>query len=418
VKKREHLFESGKEYGSLCVKCKGEKLLCGKSSCPILLKYYSMIKYREYVKEDLQGSSPPSIFVGHRNYPKVNVGPLSPPFQGDTEIMDYPEKWWNINIKEFVDMRFSLVRAKYRIDVHDVESRYSRSMHELILSERPVYVEEEFLKKPGFSIPLNDEVQPYGPSGDLKSIYISNSNTDRKVEKIYEDRDMNARDAIFQLYRENIPVSKIQRIMSAGMIGIGKFRKFVPTRWAITAVDSTISEIMLDEIKSYESIDTIKIFESNFMENRFIVAIFPGSWSYELVEAWYPGTLWNPFSNNTYIISDHEFYYGRKDYAEIGGCYYSARLAVSEYLKRIGRQGRVVVLREAQPSYIMPVGVWNVRENVRKALNGNASEFNDFDSALNYIFSRFHIEKSLWMKNSKILDFIKHQRGIESFEMH
>jgi len=154
------------------------------------------------------------------------------------------------------------------------------------------------------------------------------------------------------------------------------------------------------------------------MENRFIVAIFPGSWSYELVEAWYPGTLWNPFSKNTYIISDHEFYYGRKDYAQIGGCYYSARLAVSEYLKKIGRQGRVVVLREAQPSYIMPVGVWNVRENVRKALNGNAIEFNDLDSALNYIFSRFHIEKNLWMKNSKILDFIKHQRGIESFEMH
>jgi hypothetical protein len=410
VKKREHIVRSSPEsMGSLCALCKGDKLLCGKSECPILAKYRSILKIRSSLNESLEGSSPPSIFVGRNNYPKVNVGPMAPPFVGDTEIMENPEEWLSMDIHEFIDMRISLVRGKRLVNVNDVENRYIISLQEMIISEKPVLLEEKFIKRPRVSIPMGDEIPPYGPSGELQSLRVYPGNSDRKLEKVFSDIDMNASDAVMELYNSGINISRIQRVFSAGMLGIGKYRKLVPTRWSITAVDSTISQRLVDEIKDYETIDSIEVYESRKMENIFVVILFPRKWAYELVEGWYPGTLWNPYSNEIFIISDHEFYLGRKDYAEIGGCYYSARLAVAEHLLKRRRQAMAIVLREALPSYILPVGVWNVRENVRNALSSKPLEFDDEQSALNYVFSRFHIPREKWIKNSKMLDFIVHQ---------
>lgn len=410
VKKREHIVESAPEsMGKICAICKGDKLLCGKSECPILAKYKSLLRIRSSIREEIEGSSPPSIFVGRMGYPKVKVGPLAPPFHGDTEIMDSPEEWISMDIHEFIDMRISLIRGKRQVNIYDIQDPYVESLQEMLLSERHVELEEKFIKRPGFSIPLGDEIPPYGPSGELKSIKIFPGKTNFRIQKIYDDTDINASDALIELYSMGESLSRIQRALSAGMLGQWKYRKLVPTRWSITAVDSTISERLLQKVKNNETIDKIEIYESRRMENIFIVILLPYNWSYELVEGWYPGTLWNPYSQETFIISDYEFYYGRKDYASIGGCYYSARLAVAEHLVRRGRQATAIVLREALPSYILPVGVWNVRENVRNALNSRPIEFDDENSALNYVFSRFHIPKEVWIRNSKLLDFMLHQ---------
>ena len=80
------------------------------------------------------------------------------------------------------------------------------------------------------------------------------------------------------------------------------------------------------------------------------------------MEAWYPGTIWNPDGSSAVIFSDWEGYDGRTTYTDIGGCYYAARSAVSELLMKERLQATVIVLREAHPGYIMPVGVWQVRE--------------------------------------------------------
>ena len=45
-------------------------------------------------KEDIEGVSPPSVFVGRIGYPHVYVGPLVPPVQEDTSLYDLPEKWF------------------------------------------------------------------------------------------------------------------------------------------------------------------------------------------------------------------------------------------------------------------------------------------------------------------------------------
>ena len=63
-------------------------------------------------------------------------------------------------------------------------------------------------------------------------------------------------------------------------------------------------------------------------------------------------------------------FFGRKKYAEntVGG-YYAARIAVLEQLRIIKKQSSVLALRFVDPNeYIAPLGVWVVREAVRRAL--------------------------------------------------
>src|SRR5437879_6332237 len=72
----------------LCIQCRGAKLLCGKTRCPILVRWDSMMKTAPMIdRMDLDGSSPPGVFVGRFGYPKVYVGPLVPPIHGDTQIL-------------------------------------------------------------------------------------------------------------------------------------------------------------------------------------------------------------------------------------------------------------------------------------------------------------------------------------------
>src|SRR5881396_3240456 len=73
----------------LCIQCRGAKLLCGKTRCPILVRWDFMMKTAPMIdRVEMDGSSPPGVFVGRFGYPKVYVGPLVPPVHGDTQILD------------------------------------------------------------------------------------------------------------------------------------------------------------------------------------------------------------------------------------------------------------------------------------------------------------------------------------------
>src|SRR3972149_8353521 len=76
----------------LCVECRGARPWCGKARCPILVRYDGMMRSAPLVERfDLEGASPPGVFVGRFGYPKVYVGPLVPPVPGDTEIHATPD---------------------------------------------------------------------------------------------------------------------------------------------------------------------------------------------------------------------------------------------------------------------------------------------------------------------------------------
>lgn len=402
----------------MCVLCKGARMLCGKERCPLLVKFYSMAKTKPLLDSlKIEGSSPPGVFVGRIGWPNVFVGPLIPPIKGDTSMLDQPELWLDKSIEEIADFRFQLVRGKYVTNVKNVESsnKIIQLTRELALAEASTSVEAEFSKKPVNKIVLNDEVQPFGPSAPLKKINIENIKTEQKIEKVYSDTDMKAKDAILYLYEKNILISQIQKAFSVGAFGIEKRRCFVPTRWSITAVDSNISKVFVDEIKNYACINEFRVFESWKLDNRFVVLMLPGHWSYELIEAWYPNTIWNP-GNKTVIFSDSEGFEGRTEYPDIGGCYFAARLAVSDYLRKERRQACIVILRESHPGYIMPVGVWNVRENVRAALKGEMRKFATLNEALGYISTRLKIRLPDWIANSKLLRDFLFQKRLSDFK--
>src|ERR1700746_1858514 len=79
---------------SLCLQCRGAKLLCGKPRCPIIVKAQALAKQGPMMSSnEIDGSSPPGVFVGRLGYPKVSIGPMVPPVFGDTTVMDTPEDW-------------------------------------------------------------------------------------------------------------------------------------------------------------------------------------------------------------------------------------------------------------------------------------------------------------------------------------
>lgn len=283
---------------NLCNLCRGSRLLCGRSRCPLMERDYGRRKSRGITEStDLAGSSPPAVFVGRVGYPKVDIGPMVPGMYGDTYDMDRPELWKGRSIGDIIDMRSGLVRGKYRIDATDPASggRIVSKVQDLALTERPVDVEARFEHKPRARVTLDDEVQPFGPSARLERMRKANGKWEQNLEKGYYDTDMTAVDAVLQAYNSGSYISDIQKAFSVGVFGQQANRRFVPTRWSITAVDDIIGKDYLTRTRWYPPIDDYRVYYYEELDNRWAVILMPTTWRFELIEAFYPGSSWNPF---------------------------------------------------------------------------------------------------------------------------
>ncbi len=382
-------------------------------SSAFLKDYYRSRVLNMIEGNEVYGSSPPDIFIGRAGYPNVYIGPLVPPTIGDTSIMGIPEKWVGKSIAEIVEFRSMLVRGMHRTNVNNADNgRVEEMIKELAISDRYELVRQEFSKRPDMRIRFDENTQPFGPSAVIKRMELEGGKVNQTLEKAYSDTDMTASTAMVELYSKGIEVSRIQKMVSAGTVGVGKNRRLVPTRWSITAVDDTLGKNNLKTVKDSEEFEEVLVYQNDALDNRWLIMMFPGSWEYELVEAWYPNTTWNRESSNIQIFSSYEPYKGRSKYAEIGGCYYAARLASSELLLKMDRQAKVAILREAHSGYIMPVGVWNVREHVREALRKEPLHFDSVGSAIEFIGKRMAIPIPTWMENSNVLRQVTRQRRL------
>ena len=410
---------SGVAWGKgLCVACKGAKFLCGKTRCSLIVRLKHYFRTMPLIQgTDVDGASPPGVFVGRFGYPYVYAGPLVPPVHEDTSLYDLPELWFGKSIDEIVGFRSMLVRGKHRVHVRRFEDagKIMDRTRELALSEGSVDVELALKKRPQRRLILDDAVQPFGPSALVRDLSVGTSRWDHQIEKAYGDTDLKAAEAVTTLHARGVLVTKIQRAFSVGSFGLKDNRRLVPTRWSITAVDSIVSKDMMAQIKTFPEINEYRVYESRYLDNRFEVLMMPRAWSYEAMEAWYPGTVWNPSKRYVVMFSEWESFEGRTTYAKIGGCYYAARLAVGELLAKERRQGTVIVLREAHPGYIMPVGVWQVRENVRNAMRQKPFKYNTLDEALARVASQFQIPIELWIGRSKLLQDALFQRKITQY---
>jgi hypothetical protein len=414
----EDLIVSRSSKNGLCVACKGSRFLCGKTRCPIIVRAHYYLKSVPLMNcEDISGASPPGVFIGRIGYPNVYAGPLVPPVHEDTSLFDLPELWLGKTIDQIVAFRSLLIRGKHRVNVYGFSGagKIMEKTRELALAENPVEIELLLKKKPAGRLFLDDEIQPFGPSAPIRDLLITNTKWNHHLEKATNDTDLKAADAVRELYDRGVFVTKIQKAFSVGAFGLEKNRRLVPTRWSITAVDSTLSKQLVEKVRTFPEISEFRVYESHHLDNLFEVLMIPSGWSYEAMEAWYPGTVWNPKGRQIVMFSDWEPFEGRTTYAEIGGCYYSARLAVCEQLVRERRQATVIVLREARPGYIMPVGVWQVRENVRNAMRQTPLKFNNLNEALHRVASQFEIPLDQWVRRSVLIKDALFQKRITDF---
>ncbi|MFP3219924.1 MAG: Nre family DNA repair protein [Candidatus Marsarchaeota archaeon] len=399
-----------------CLLCRGTKMLCGRSYCPILARGSALAKSVELISDlDFNGASPPGVFIGRYGYPNVYAGPLLVSTTDDPSFYDSPDQWHNISIFDLIALRSSLIRGKFKVNIHGGGNRMLENVQELALSSTPADVEVLFEKKPSGTLVVDEDVQPMGPSAEVKDMKVYSARGDTLAERVAYDTDLKAQEGIVELYGAGLSVYRIQKVLSAGLLGTKAERKLVPTRWAITAVDDTTSKAMLEKIREFPEISEYRLYTSESMDNTYMVLLMPGKWEYELVEAWYPGSTWNAFGSSIEIYSSHEGYRGRKTYAEIGGCYYAARLAVAEALMRLKRQARVVILREAREGYILPVGVWHVRENVRRALSNEPKRFDSLEGALKAVSSIGRVALRDWITHSSLLFDSFHRTSLLQF---
>ncbi|MFA4640930.1 Nre family DNA repair protein [Pyrococcus kukulkanii] len=402
-----------KVNSQLCAICKGRKLLCGRPVCPILERFRAVQEVTPLInREDIFGSSPPSIFVGEYGYPKVRLGPLVPPIEGETSYLDSPNSWENVTIRDVLRYRSLLVMGQVKVDVDVRKSeRLIGSIQELALSSKPVDSEILLKGKPIIKVLPSEFAPPVGPRGALRKFeVVDNPKVPRKVDYVVSD-ELKAKDAIITLYEAGFDEYYIIRLLSAGLLGIR--RKLVPTRWSITAVQDTIGSYLRKIILDYELIEKYELYFYEFLGNRYVVLLIPRRYSFELLEVWLKGSLFG--SDEPSVIHDYEDFRGIRGYAEeTSGAYYAARLSVLEYLRRRKKQASAIVFREVTPAYYAPVGVWQIRVGVRKALEKMPKTFEALTEALNEVRKILQHPLDKYLERSWLIKQLR-QRSIEAF---
>jgi hypothetical protein len=364
--------------------------------------------------KDFTGTSPPAVFVGKAFYPQVFVGILTPPqHQANAEILDFPEKWYEqkASIEDILNYRGQLIYSRFKTSsIKRPSGKLTEVTQELAMSEKPADVEIQLKKQPKFSFNLNPWTTPIGnPAPIIQAKLTENPSVDRKVEYLVSDYDVKAQDAVNELYKHNIPVSKIEKIFSVGLLGVTIQRKFVPTRWSWTAVQDIIGKNLMEKIKTYPEVDEVLLFSNEYLANHFEILLIPDHYQYEFIEVWDTDKI------NPSIDSDYEPYWGRKIYASTtAGGFYSARLGVIEGLDKLKRQATVLIVREIRPQYWAPVGVWEIRETVRDAFNKPSEKFDSVEEAVKRICGKL-ITKDKWVVKSKLLRILKEQKKILQF---
>ena len=364
------------------------------------------------------GGTPPSVFVGRSGYPKVKVGPMVSPICSDTRILDMPEMWPGKAIGDIINYRLSLIRGVIPgIDVYRPSGKYIESLQELAMANKSANAEAVFEKRPIVDVEQRKdhvasvENAPFGLVAPLKSFKACSSlSADHSIENAHYDKDLSATEAIVRLYQCGIEVSRIQRVLSMGMLGLQKNRRLVPTRWSVSATDDVISSRLIAQVESCPTINFFEVYKHSHIGNHYSIILLPDDvWNFEVQEAWFDN------NGNLGMACDFENANGLDHYPSVAGAYFAAKLGVAEHLSNRGRKGAALVLREIHPEYVMPVGVWQIREGVREALKRQGTQFDSFERALYFACIKSSVSVKEWIGNSLMRRNMTQQKRITEF---
>ena len=401
----------------ICVLCKGSRDLCKMGRCELLDSINARFPQArsDNRTKDLFGSSPPSLFVGRYGYPSVDIGPMlsQDPIPAAWRL-NTPEYWYGRSIEEIISLRTELVRSRSRVNVTRPSGKVLDVSQELAMSIRSVDTEVQFEKEVVLhpSLVVDAFSPPRGPMVWIKHAELTeNSKIPRKVDAVVGDTDARAVDGATELYGSSISSYHLQRLLSAGLLGQKRRRRLVPTRWSITAMDDIIGKELMKQVRDFQELGEVLLYHATYAGNHFHIILIPRPWSFEMLETWLKGAFW---AAQTASFHDHEPFKGRKNYASrITGAYYAARLSVLEHLVRMQRQCTVIVNREITEEYIAPLGVWVIRETVKRALEGSPERPGSLPGALELIAKR--VRKKNWTEFSELLKEVRTQRRLEDF---
>jgi len=409
---------------SLCIHCKG-KGLCG-GPCRILNKF---IDNAPKPKLHFSGKSAPELFVGRIGYPYVNSGILTPSENDNISNFATAEEWSknNFSIANVLQLRGQLIYGKGQSHIK-ANDKLKQVTQELALSSKPTSTEIFLKKKPTMSFTSSSIFRPMTNPAPLKRAVIEeNPTVHKKVDYITSDYDVKSVTALKELYKSNIKVDHLQKLLSIGLLGVKPARRMVPTRWSITATDDTISKHLLEKIRYYPEINEITLFSGNFVGNYIEALLLPGRFSFEAIEMWMSGGVFTSTEegssgqgaqaeNKVETAQDYEGFFGRKKYASnITGGYYAMRLPTTEYFEKVKRQATVFVLREIRPEYYAPLGVGVVRECTRRAFKNPPQKFDTIEEAVKDIQTRFNTNLGPIINQSWTLENYGKQKSLGEF---
>ena len=296
-----------------------------------------------------------------------------------------------------------LVRGKQLIKIDDLENPFVEKLQDISLASKSIDSEATFGRRPTGSM-FTEDSTPHGPSAVLEKFDIDAVRWDKQLEKTFYDTDLKASEAVVNLHNKEVPFSAMQKAFSVGAIGVKNNRKLVPTRWSITACDSTLADEFLKEVRKFEILDTYRLYEFGALNNYYIIILTPTEWQYE----WYESFI-KLMNNEELIFSDYETNSDKNEYSAVGGCYYTAKMAVLDYLMKIKKQSGLLILREAYEGYV-PLGVFNVRENIKEAMMRPYLEFETLEDALKYSGDKLKISIDRYVKEGTLLNEMLHTK--------
>jgi len=404
--------------GKLCDNCKRQ----GRVWCPHNAALEMRSRISGQLKREMFGPTPPNFFVGHNAYPNVYYGPL---VSAESEpVADDPSEMYGMGMERIIGARSSLVRGMKRGNVK-TGGRALEEAQLAVMSIKPADAEAKFTRTPVFSLELDDVAQPVGASAPIEKFRVTdNPVVPKKVDEMVQENEL-AQTAIRELLLSGLDVHYLSKLLTAGILGKKNAQKLVPTKWAITATDNMAAKRFMESLREYREISQPLVYSNTYLDNHFEVLLMPGNWEYEQFESAltkeieerkakeisrgdlnYSQSAWAEwkYDGRINISEEHEPFSGRSDYAERqGGGYYAARFAVCEALYRMNRQARAVVFREIGTGYAVPVGVWEVRENVRHAFQNPPEKFDTREQALEHLSAKLAIPTREYVKRSRML---------------
>jgi hypothetical protein len=382
--------------------------ICGIAGC----KKHSFTFDNVQTLKEFSGSSPPEIFIGKWNYPNIYVGILSPRIYGNTQILSSQELWHQkrLPLTEIKTLRSQLIYGRTKTNIKKaLEGNHLLStIQEVAMTSKSIATEFKLTSRIG----LNQENDPHIPlinnAAFVKSLRLEeNPIIEKKIDYLVNDTDLKSSNAILELEKSKTPTSTIIKILSAGLLGLGNTRKLVPTRWAITAVDDTISKEKLKQIKYYPEISEITLFSSEYLGNHYEFLLLPDKFNFEVIEI-------NSVSFSCW--HDYESFFGRKNYAtNVTGAYYANRLALAEYLQKAKKQASCIVFREIGPEYTQSMGVGVLRQISREAFTNQPEKFNTVKEALERIQSRIKLPINNFTDKSIIIENYGKQKRLNNW---